>query len=99
MHHLDAYKKIKGEWALLQILSNLGHSFTGLYSPVRLELAMLVSSLLYGTRVPNACFEFTVPASDQEITNHNAGMYLKSTLPHNIIYSTVKGKVKKVFFM
>ena len=30
VNYLDAYKQIKGEWALLQILPNLSHSFTGL---------------------------------------------------------------------
>ena len=30
VHYLEAYKQIKGEWALLQILTNLSRSFTGL---------------------------------------------------------------------
>ena len=30
VHYLDAYQQIWGEWALLQILLNLSHSFTGL---------------------------------------------------------------------
>ena len=30
VHYLDAYKQTYGDWALLQILTNLSRSFTGL---------------------------------------------------------------------